>query len=139
MKMVLDTDVVVAGFRSPSGASAELLRLALNGDFQIAVTVALMLEYEAVLTRDEHLLAAQQTNADAMQILDNLTKVAKETQIAFMWRPQTRDPADEMVLEAAINAKADAIVTFNRRDFASAPERFGIGCWLPYEALEKVR
>ena len=96
MKMVLDTDVVVAGFRSPSGASAELLRLALNGDFQIAVTVALMLEYEAVLTRDEHLLAAKQTKADAMQILDNITKVAKETQIAFMWRPQTRDPADEI-------------------------------------------
>ena len=139
MKLVLDTDVVVAAFRSPTGASAELLRLAQLGNVSIVVSVALMLEYETVMTRHEHLRAAQQTQADAMALLDTIALIAEKVKIAYIWRPQTRDPGDEMVLEAAINAKADALVTFNRRDFGSAPARFGIGCFLPFEALEKMR
>ena len=139
MKMVLDTDVVVAAFRSTTGASAVLLRLARHGEITIAISVALMLEYEAVLTREEHLVAASQTVEDAHDLLNVLSDFAIKVDIDYIWRPQTRDPADEMVLETAINGQADAIVTFNRRDFGDAPSRFGVGCWLPSEALEKVR
>jgi hypothetical protein len=35
-----------------------------------------------------------------------------------------RNPDDDMVLEAAVNGRADAIVTFNHRDFAPAAEKF---------------
>ncbi len=139
MKVVLDTDVVVAAMRSPTGASAELLRLVRHGRFGIALSVPLVLEYEATLTRAEHLEAARLVADDARTILDVLVDIAEWVRIDYRWRPQTRDPADEMVLEAAINAGADAIVTFNRRDFGKAPGKFGIGCWLPREALEKVR
>jgi len=56
----------------------------------------------------------------------------------FVWRPQLRDPGDEMVLEAAVNGRADAIVTFNHRDFGQAPQRFGLRVLLPRQALEEL-
>jgi putative PIN family toxin of toxin-antitoxin system len=139
MKLVLDTDVIVAAFRSPKGASAALLRMAARKEFAMAISVALLLEYESVMCRPEHLAAADQTMDDALTIIDAIADFAENVAIDYVWRPQTRDPADEMVLESAINGQADAIVTFNRRDFGLAPARFGIGCWLPAEALEKLR
>jgi putative PIN family toxin of toxin-antitoxin system len=139
MKLILDTDVVIAGLRSPSGASAELMRLVRHGRITMAVTVPLILEYEAVATRAEHLVESGLSKSEAQNVIDVLVSVAEWTRIDYRWRPQTRDPADEMVLEAAINASADAIVTFNRRDFAAGPAKFGIGCWLPGEALEKLK
>jgi putative PIN family toxin of toxin-antitoxin system len=139
MKLVLDTDVVIAGLRSPSGASADLLRLARLRKFELAVSVPLVLEYEAVALLPEHLAASGLEPADAQAIIDVLVDVAEWTRVHFSWRPQTRDPGDEMVLETAINANADAIVTFNRRDYGDSPARFGLECWLPREALEEVR
>lgn len=139
MKLVLDTDVVVAAFRSPSGASAEIFRLLVSDKVQPIVTVALVLEYEAVLRRPEHLAAAGAKATDADRFLDVLIASAKPVFVDFRWRPQTRDPADEMVLEAAINGHASTIVTFNRRDFGAAPARFGIACALPSQILEKLR
>jgi putative PIN family toxin of toxin-antitoxin system len=139
MRLVLDTDVVVAAFRSPTGASAELVRMARAGEIELAVSVALVLEYEAVLKRPEHLTGAGASGADAEKAVDLIVDVAHPTFVDFRWRPQTRDAGDEMVLEAAINARADAIVTFNRRDFGKAPGRFGIECWLPGQVLEKMR
>ena len=137
--MVLDTDVVVAAFRSPAGASAELLRMLRRGEIEIALSVALVLEYEAVLKRPEHLAAANATLTQAELFVDALVRLGQPVFVNYRWRPQTRDAGDEMVLEAAINAEADAIVTFNRRDFGSAPKRFGIECWLPRQALENLR
>lgn len=56
----------------------------------------------------------------------------------FVWRPQLRDPADEMVLEAAVNGQADAIVSFNHRDFGTAPARFGLALLLPQDAFRRL-
>ncbi|RHW17040.1 putative toxin-antitoxin system toxin component, PIN family [Sphingomonas gilva] len=139
MNLVLDTDVVVAGIRSPTGASAELLRLARHGAFRPVVSVPLLLEYEAVATLPDHLDAAELNAGEVQALLDLLVGVAEWTRVYYLYRPLIRDPADEMVLEAALNSGADAIVTFNRRDFGSAPADFNLGCWLPHEALEKVR
>ena len=108
-------------------------------DIDIVISVALLLEYEAAICRSEHLIAANQSIDDAQILIDAIADFALAVEIDYIWRPQTRDPADEMVLEAAINGQADAIVTFNRRAFGDAPTRFGIGCWLPAEALEKLR
>jgi predicted nucleic acid-binding protein len=57
----------------------------------------------------------------------------------YMWRPQLRDPADEFVLEAAVNGQAAAIVTFNRRDFGNVPATFGIDVLTPAEAIRRIR
>lgn len=134
--IVLDTDVVVAALRSPTGASAEIVRSVLKGERHIAVSVAMVLEYEAVATRPEHLAASGLTAAQALAVIDALVAKAQPVMTHFRWRPQLRDADDEMVLEAAVNGRASAIVTFNRRDFTAAA-RFGIAVHLPAELLEK--
>ncbi len=136
--MILDTDVIIAALRSTKGASAEIIRRVLRGEIRIELTVAMALEYEAVATRAEHLIAGELTATEALNLIDSLAAMAKPVEIHFRWRPQLRDVDDEMVLEAAINANDRTIVTFNARDFAGA-ERFDVKVLSPREILEKLR
>ena len=102
-------------------------------------SVPLFIEYEAVATREEHSRAAGLSRKEVGELLDALAKVIRPIDIEFFWRPQLRDPDDEMVLEVAINGAADAIVTFNQRDFGAAPARFGIDLLMPAEAVQRIR
>jgi putative PIN family toxin of toxin-antitoxin system len=139
MKVVLDTDVVVAGLRSPLGASAELLKRVLRGEITILISVALALEYEAICHLAEHRLAAGASEQDVNNLLDALMSKAIPVNVHYQWRPQLRDAGDEMVLETAVNGQADAIVTFNLRDYGTAPSRFGLTVLTPANMLRKVR
>lgn len=139
MKLVLDTDVVVAAMRSPAGASAGLLDAAVAGRVRLLGNVALMLEYEAVCLRSEHLQAAGLARPQVDLFLNAVAALIEPVESHFIWRPQLRDPADEMVLEAAVNGQADAIVSFNHRDFGSAPAGFGVRLLLPRDAYRRVR
>lgn len=49
-----------------------------------------------------------------------------------------RDPSDKMVLETAVNGRANLLVTFNVRDYGTAPARFGIEVMAPREAVERI-
>ncbi len=139
MLVVLDTSTIVAGVRSPQGASAEILRRVLKGQLQAACSVPLFFEYEAVLTRPEHLLAAGAKIADIRNLLDALASVVLPVEVQFLWRPQLRDAADDMVLEAAVNAQAAVIVTFNVRDFVPQIHQFGIAVMTPGDFLNGVQ
>ncbi len=126
VRVVLDTTVLVAAVRSDIGASRRLLVSALNKHFDLILSVPLMVEYEAVLKRTEHMTAARATANDIDAILDALAAVGTPVTAVFSWRPQLTDPGDEMVLEAAVNGRADLIVTFNQSHFTRAAARFGI-------------
>lgn len=136
---MLDTNVVVAAMRSPTGASAELLRMARRSEVMLLANIALALEYEATCKLAEQRLAAGLDLREVGVFLDAVLAMAEPVETHFMWRPQLRDPADELVLEAAVNGRAAAIVTFNRRDFGPAPARFGIDVLTPAEALRRIR
>lgn len=125
--------------RSPTGASAALLLAALDARVTPCANVALMIECEAICTRAEHRLAAGLSVREVAVFLDALAALIDPVETHFLWRPQLRDPSDEMVLEAAVNGRAQAIVTFNRRDFGSVPAKFGIDVLLPREALALVK
>lgn len=138
MRVVLDTNVVVAAMRSPRGASAQLVLAALSGAIDIVANVALFAEYEAVMTRTIHLAAAKASRQEILDILDDLARVISPVERDFSWRPQLSDPDDEMVLEAAINGRADAIVTFETTTFAPA-KWFGIEVMTPRAAWSMIK
>jgi predicted nucleic acid-binding protein len=130
---------MVAALRSNTGASRQLLIFALTKRFELLLSVPLMLEYEAVLKRPEHLRTASATRDDIDAILDALGAAGVPVIPNFSWRPELTDPGDEMVLEAAVNGQADLIVTFNVAHLRHAARRFGIRVIRPPEALSIVR
>jgi putative PIN family toxin of toxin-antitoxin system len=139
VRVVLDTDVVVAAMRSPRGASAAILRAARRGRVTLLASVPLALEYEAVATRAEHRVAAGLTEREVMFFLTAVVALAEPVTTHFLWRPQLRDSADEMVLEAAANGGADALVTFNARHFGRVPAQFGVEVLLPRDAIPGIK
>lgn len=102
------------------------------------LTVALALEYEAICTLAEHRLASGLSASETHVYVDTLIAMAKPVKSFFRWRPQLHDPGDELVLEAAVNGQADAIVTFNEKDLRDARKMFGIEVFRPGEVLRRV-
>jgi putative PIN family toxin of toxin-antitoxin system len=125
MRLVLDTNVLVAAIRSDQGASRRLLVAALGRRCQLLVSASLLIEYESVLKRPEHRAASGASIEDIEGLLDGLARVAEPVEISYLWRPHLADPGDELVLEAAVNGGADVIATFDLRHLAAAA-RFGI-------------
>lgn len=139
MRLVLDTDVLVAAFRSERGASRELLIAALDERFVLLASTALWLEYEAVLTRRLHLTATGLSAAEVRDVLAALALVAEPVPIHFLWRPVLADAEDEHVLDLAMNGRADMLVTFNQDDFVEASKTFQIEIVTPAAALQRLR
>jgi putative PIN family toxin of toxin-antitoxin system len=137
-RVVLDTSVVVAGLRTRNGAGNAVLRLVAARKIIPLATPPLFLEYEDVLTRPEQRLAHRFALNEIDKLLQELAALIEPVEVHFLWRPQVRDPKDEMVLEAAINGRADALITYNAADFESAAKKFDIPVLRPSELLRKV-
>ena len=135
VSVVLDTSVLIAGLRSPRGASYEILRRIGGSEFEISLSVPLVLEYEAVAKRQARELGLSLGEID--DVLDYLCSVGSHRQIFYLWRPVLRDPSDDMVLELAVEAGAEYILTHNLRDFAGA-EEFGIEAITPGQFLKRL-
>ncbi len=131
MRLVLDTSVIVAAFRSQIGASSRLLQLLQDGRFTAIATPTLLFEYESVLKRPGHRLVHCLSDELLESAIENLAALIEPVRIDFQWKPQLPDPDDELVLEAATNGLAFAIVTHNVRDFEPARSRFGIHVFTP--------
>ncbi len=138
MRCVLDTNIVVAAMRSPGGASALLLMAARRGKITPLANVALALEYEAVCRRAEHIMAAGLNIPEVEIFLTAVVAMMEPVESHFMWRPQLRDAGDEIVLEAAVNGRADAIMTFNQRDFDMAMRQFGVEILTPMDIIRRI-
>lgn len=137
MRLVLDTNIILSARLSRHGASNALLRAAGRSEVAMLASVPLFVEYEAVLTRTQHLKAMELTARDVGEFLDALAGVVEPVDLHYLWRPQLNDVADEMVLETAINGRADGIVTFNLRDFGAAA-RFGLSVLTPGDAMRRL-
>ena len=105
----------------------------------LLLSVPLAMEYEAVCCRPEHRLEAGLSERQVTIFLDAIAAMAEPVTTHFLWRPQLRDPNDEMVLEAAVNGRADILVTFNVRDYGTAASQFGVEVLRPREAVERMK
>jgi predicted nucleic acid-binding protein len=133
------TDAVGAAMCSPAGASAALLHAARASRVSLLATAPLCFEYESDCHRPEHAHAAGLDAKSVDVFVAALVALVEPVEIWFMWRPQLRDTGHELVLEAAVNGRASAIATLNRRNFHSAAERFGVEVLLPSEAIGRLR
>jgi len=136
--VVLDTNLFVAASRSKKGAAFAILQALRHQHFTCLVSVPMMLEYESVLKRPEHLAIGKRTPEMVDKFLDALTLLVEPVHLFYLWRPQLKDIADEMVLETALNGRADAIVTFNTRDFAPA-KSLNVNIWTPEAFLLRLK
>lgn len=134
-RIVIDTNVFVSALRSRRGASYRLLMLLGGKRFDISVSVPLILEYEDAAKRLGREFGL--TSADIEDILDYVCSIADLREIHYLWRPILKDPRDDHVLELAVGASAQFIVTYNCRDFTGA-ERFGIKVVTPHEFLKRI-
>ena len=133
-QIVIDTNVIIAAIRSKRGASYKLLlTLASNTNWQINLSTALLLEYEEKL-KDQSEIHGY-TDEEIDDFLNFICSVANEPAIYFRWRPFLKDEDDEMILDLAIAANADFIVTFNIKDFRET-DRFNIKAITPFEFLQ---
>lgn len=130
--IVLDTNVIVAALRSRRGASNRLLSLVGTHRFEIHDSVALVLEYEDVLQRQRTELGLSED--EVADFIDALCSMAHHHKIYFLWRPVLSDANDELLLELAVTARCEYIVTHNVSDFKGI-ERFGVQAITPREFL----
>lgn len=121
LRIVLDTSVLVAATRSRQGASFQLVSMLPSPAFQIALSVPLYTEWQAVLTRPEHRPLGASAES-TLAFLRYLVTLAHLQDVHFLWRPFLRDPDDDMVLECAMASSSPYIVTHNIKDFRRTPE-----------------
>lgn len=135
IRLVLDTNVMVAAVRSDRGASRILLTAAMERRIRLLLSVPLMMEYEAVLMRAEHRAVSGLSVDDVGVLLDAVAAVAEPIRLAYLWRPTLPDADDDMVLETAVNGGADGLVTVNRRHFGPVTATFGIATLSPAQGV----
>ena len=136
IQIVVDTNVFVTALRSKHGASYKLIQLIKKGIFQFNLSVPLALEYEAVAKRTIGEITLDENEVD--NILDFVISKSNLWQIFYLWRPELNDPGDDMVLELAVTANCQYIVTYNVADFKSTKKKFGITAITPKEFLQMV-
>ena len=130
---------MVAALRSGWGASRQLLVAALEKRLAFLASVPLMIEYEAVFTRPEHLQASGLSVREMNAVLDAVAAVAEPVRLSFLWRPTLMDPDDDMVLETAMSGRADYLVTFNEQDFDEPAAKLGCSVASPKKVLHELR
>jgi len=135
IRAVLDTNVVYLGLRSRRGASFRLLETLGGEMFQPCVSVPLVLEYQRTLVGKQSDLALSVSEIES--VIDFLCLIGHKQRIFYLWRPHLSDPKDDMVLELAVAAECEYIVTYNGKDFTGA-ERFSISVVPPLEFLQTI-
>jgi putative PIN family toxin of toxin-antitoxin system len=113
--IVLDTNVLVSALLNPSGRPADVLRLVLNGDARPAYDARILDEYRSVLTRPRF-------SFDLPGVAALLDFIAGEG-LAVCAAPTAAalpDATDRPFLEVAVSARADALVSGNKRHFPAA-------------------
>jgi predicted nucleic acid-binding protein len=127
-----------AAFDSANGASRRLLLRVLDGQARLLLSTALLLEYEAVLTRPTMLVRFGVSEPEVAEVLDELAALSSPVSLDYRWRPVAADPDDDLVIETAVNGAADVIASFNLADMRAGAERFGIPVERPGTVLNRI-
>lgn len=134
VQVVIDTNVFISALKNDTGASFYLLSLIGKNKFETNISVPLIMEYESVAQRLLH--QTNLTSSDLNDILDYICQVSNRHKINYLWRPFLKDPKDDLILELAVKARSQYIITFNKKDFKNI-SKFGVNPVTPWEFLKE--
>jgi predicted nucleic acid-binding protein len=130
VRAVIDTNVLFEGLTRHGGAPGLIMDAWMAGLFHPCVSNALAYEYADVLSRKLSVERWRKLNP----VLGTLLLKAEFTNIYFRWRPSSPDPADEHLIDCAMNAGA-IVVTSNLKDFRLAQSSLGLGVLRPVDFI----
>jgi len=139
VRIVLDTASFVTAIRSSDGAAGAVLRMIFSRQLVPLMDLKLGLEYRDVALRSEHLKVSRFNSTEVLELIEAIEAFAEPVEVVMKERPLSPDPNDDLVLDIALNGRADALVTNNTRHFAAAGRRFGIAVLTPGEMLKRIR
>ena len=140
MKVVVDTNVLLAALLGKKGPNREIIRYCLTGRLMPQLAASLYFEYEDVFER-QTTLALCKLNCEQRQLfLDSFLSVCQWNQLYFRWRPNLRDEGDNHLVELAVASNAEYLITNNMKDFRFAELRFPtLKVIKPEQLLEVLR
>jgi putative PIN family toxin of toxin-antitoxin system len=139
MRIVLDTSTLVAAIRSHTGAARAFVDLILAGQVTLLMNFPMACEYRSVALRPKHVTASQFQAASIVRLIEDLEDLAEPVEIQKSHRPLSPDPDDDLVLDLAINGRADAIIANNIRHLRESAARFRIPVLDARSALVTIR
>ena len=113
LKVVLDTNIIVSALLVKQGLPALILSLGISQKIQLCYSPALMTEYQEVTKRKRFKFKKE----DVEGVLADIKRVGLEVIPTQTITLITRDPQDNRILEASQKAKANYIITGNKRHF----------------------
>lgn len=122
--VVLDTNIVVAALLRSGGSARAVLRSCLNGQYQPVLGPALLAEYEDVLGRTELFADSVLSAIERDEVFNGFLTRCRWVEVFYAWRPNLPDESDNHLIELAVAAQADAIVTRNLRDVSHGELKF---------------
>ena len=139
MRIVLDTASFVTAVRSSDGAAGEIVRMIFREEIVPLMDLKLGLEYRDVALRPEHLVASALSKTEVLELIEALEAFAEPVEVLTKTRPLSPDQNDDMILDIAVNGRAEALVTNNKKHFLAAGRRFRIPVLTPAELLDRMR
>ena len=131
--VIIDTNVLLSGLKSQNGKAYLLLQKLLDDEIKIAISVPLILEYEAILKKQ--LDRSIFSDADIDDVINYICKIGTQIKIYYLWRPFLKDPYDDHIIEVALTGHCKYIITYNKKDFIEA-RKLGIEAVTPYEYMK---
>lgn len=135
--IVVDTNVLLAALTSSKGYSFYLLEKMLNKNIDYLVSLKLISEYWAVVTRHENMKKIPLSLDEIESVLALIAQNGIFQEVYYRWRPNLKDEDDNFILELAIAGQAESIVTFNRKDFLIPELKFNISILTPADFLKE--
>jgi predicted nucleic acid-binding protein len=121
------------------GLLGEVVRMIFREEHVPLMDLKLGLEYRDVALRCEHVRASALSRREILELIEAVEAFAEPVEVVVRARPWSSDPSGDMVLDVAINGRAEALTTRNKKHFVGAGKRFGIPVLSPAELLEKMR
>ena len=139
MKIVIDTSVWISALITKESQARELLRLVFYAKLFPQISEALFREYEEVMKRKKIQSLTPLSQEEQNELFEAYLSRCKWNEIYYMWRPNLKDENDNFVVELAVASGAEAIITYNVKDFKNAELIFKHKIMTPEDFIKEMR